>query len=117
MVKKGGGRSGWKRAAVESYNRMRGFAPWPGAYTTFRGQSCHVWGDPVSKEGSASLLSSAGVATPGTLICEENELFVWCGDATGLRVRTVKLERRKQASAAESANGARLTSGERFGDT
>jgi len=117
MLKKEDGRIDWKRPAVEIYNRMRGFAPWPGAYTTFRGQSCHVWGDPVSKEGSASLLSSADVATPGTLICEENELFVWCGDATVLRVRTVKLEGRKQVSAAEFANGARLKSGERFGDT
>jgi len=34
-----------------------------------------------------------------------------------LRVRAVKLEGRKQVSAPEFANGARLKSGERFGDT
>ena len=31
---------------MEIYNRMRGFTPWPGAYTEFRGQTCHVWGKP-----------------------------------------------------------------------
>src|SRR5712664_3371695 len=62
ILKKEDGRIDWKRPATEIYNRMRGFAPWPGAYTTFRGQSCHLWGEVVSKEGSTSLL---GGAEPG----------------------------------------------------
>jgi len=117
MLEKEDGRIDWKRPAVEIYNRMRGFAPWPGAYTTFRGQSCHVWGDPVSKVGSFGWSSSTGGAEPGTLVCEKNELFVWCGDTTVLSVRAVKLEGRKRVSAAEFANGARLKGSERFGDT
>src|SRR5258708_38585845 len=117
MLKKEDGRIDWKRPAVEIYNRMRGFAPWPGAYTTFRGQSCHVWGDPVSKEGSALLPSSSNAADPGTLFFEKNEIFVWRGDATVLRVLAVKLAGRKKLSAAEFANGARLKSSERFGAT
>ena len=117
MLKREDGRIDWKRPAREIYNRMRGFAPWPGAYTTFRGQSCHVWGEPVSNEGGPSLPSGAGALGPGTLHFEKNELFVWCGDATVLRVRAVKLDGRKQVSAAEFANGARLKSSERFGDT
>src|SRR6266436_10265457 len=55
MLKREDGRIDWNQPAIEVYNRMRGFAPWPGAYTTFRGQSCHVWGEPVSKEGGAGL--------------------------------------------------------------
>src|SRR5437899_355841 len=34
-LKKEDGRIDWKRPALEIYNRMRGFAPWPGAYTAF----------------------------------------------------------------------------------
>jgi methionyl-tRNA formyltransferase len=117
MLKKEDGRIDWKRPETEIYNQMRGFAPWPGAYTTFRGQSCHVWGEVVSKEGSTSLPGGADAAAPGTLFFGKNEFFVWCGDATVLRLRAVKLEGRKQVSAAEFANGARLKSGERFGDT
>src|SRR6266478_3583482 len=116
MLKKEDGRIDWKRPAIEIYNRMRGFAPWPGAYTTFRGRSCHLWGEVVSKEGSASVPAGAD-PEPGTLFFEKNEFFVWCGDATVLRLRAVKLEGRTQVSAAEFANGAHLKSGERFGDT
>ena len=101
---------------MEIYNRMRGFAPWPGAYTTFRGQSCHVWGEPVSKGVGEGAANSAGGTAPGTLVCEKNELFIWCGDTTVLYVQTVQVEGRKPVKARDFANGARLTSGERFGD-
>src|SRR6266851_6686910 len=114
MLKKEDGRIDWKRPAKEIYNRMRGFAPWPGAYTTFRGQSCQVWGEPVSKEGNSGL---AGGAAPGNLFVEKNELFVLCGDTTVLRVGLVQVEGRKPVKAADFANGARLKSGERFGDS
>ena len=114
MLKKEDGRIDWKRPAVEIYNRMRGLAPWPGAYTTFRGQGCQVWGEPASKEGGTSL---PGGAAPGTLFGEKNELLVCCGDATVLRVRLVQVEGRKAVKAADFANGARLKSGERFGNS
>jgi methionyl-tRNA formyltransferase len=114
MLKKEDGRIDWQRPAPEIYNRMRGFAPWPGAYTTFRGQACHVWCEPASKEGGASL---PGGAAPGTLFSEKNELFVLCGHATVLCVRLVQVEGRKAVKASDFANGARLKSGERFGDT
>jgi methionyl-tRNA formyltransferase len=117
MLKKEDGRIDWKRPAIEIYNRMRGFAPWPGAYTTFRGQSCHVWGVPVSKEGDVGLPSGAGDGVPGTLFGEKNELFICCGDATVLCLRLVKVEGRKPVKATDFANGARLKSGERFGDS
>jgi len=117
MLKKEDGRIDWRRPAMEIYNRMRGFAPWPGAYTTFRGQTCHVWGEPVSKAGGAGLPSGAGGGAPGTLFGEKNELYVWCGDATVLRVGLVKLEGHKPVKASDFANGARLKSGERFGDS
>jgi methionyl-tRNA formyltransferase len=117
MLKKEHGRIDWKRPAREIFNRMRGFAPWPGAYTTFRKQSCHVWGEPVSSEGDVRLPAGAGGGAPGTLFQEKNELFAWCGDATVLRVGTVQLEGRKPVKATEFANGARLKTGERFGDS
>jgi methionyl-tRNA formyltransferase len=117
MLKKEDGRIDWKRPATEVYNRLRGFAPWPGAHTTFRGQSCQVWGEPVPKEGSAGRASGADGAAPGTLLGEKEDLFVWCGNATVLRVLLVQMEGRKPVKAADFANGARLKSGERFGDS
>src|SRR6266487_2838474 len=117
MLKKEDGRIDWNRSAREIYNRMRGLAPWPGTYTTFRGQACHVLGKPVSKGVGADMPARGGGVAPGTLFGEKNELFVMCGDATVLRVMAVKVEGRKQVSASEFANGARLKAGERFGNT
>ena len=122
ILKKEDGRIDWSHPAQEIYNRMRGFAPWPGAYTTFHRQTCHLWGEPVSDVASlpgnivASQKSAAARSVPGTLIGAKNDWFASCGHATLLRLQSVKLEGRKQVTAAEFANGARLKPGERFGN-
>jgi methionyl-tRNA formyltransferase len=110
MLKKEDGRIDWNLPAEHIYNRMRGFSPWPGAYTTFRSQSCHLWLEPVSNEEREK--TAAG--HPGALSSHAGQLLVSCGHTTVLRVTSVKLEGRKQVSASEFANGARLASGERF---
>lgn len=115
MLKKEDGRVDWKRPAMEIYNRMRGFAPWPRAYTTFRGETCQVWGEAVSKDEAVKLESAIAGAAPGTLSVGEHELYVSCGDTTVLRLRHVKVEGRKMVKATDFANGARLKSGEHFG--
>jgi methionyl-tRNA formyltransferase len=107
MLKREDGRINWSRGAQQIYNRMRGFAPWPGAYTSFRGQTCHLWGKPVSKKESD--------AEPGTIEIVGKELYVTCGGDTLLRLERVKLEGRKEISAKEFAQGARIAGGERFG--
>ena len=123
LLKKEDGRIDWNRSAQEIYNRMRGFTPWPGAYSTFRGHTCHLWAETVVDANSlpAALLDGPSFATarsaPGTLIDVKNNWFVPCGNATLLRLQSVKLEGRKQISATEFANGAHLKPGERFGDT
>jgi methionyl-tRNA formyltransferase len=107
LLKKEDGRIDWNRPAQEIYNRMRGFAPWPGAYTSFRRQTCHIWAQPFSLR---TLTGSA----PGTIFREDTQILIACGHATLLRLISVKVEGRKQISAVEFANGARLTERERF---
>jgi methionyl-tRNA formyltransferase len=116
ILKKEDGRIAWTRTAQEIYNRMRGFTPWPGAYTTFRGETCHLWGEPVPKEAGVGLSFHAASAAPGTLFAEGKNVLVSCGGTTFLRVITVKREGRKEVSALEFANGARLKTGECFDD-
>ena len=108
LLKKEDGRIDWNRRAREIANRMRGFDPWPGAFATFRGKTCHLWGEALPQQRTA--------AAPGTLLLEEGEMRVACGDTTVLRVAAVKLEGRKQVSAEEFVNGARLAKEERFGN-
>jgi methionyl-tRNA formyltransferase len=127
LLKKEDGRIDWTRTANEIYDRMRGFTPWPGAYTTFRGRTCHVLGGPVSNSvrgsrsphaaepGSAS--STRQALPPGAIRFTGQELLVSCGGATEMRVVSVKQEGGKKLDALEFASGAQLTEGERFVNT
>ena len=106
MLKKEDGRIEWGRGATEIYNRMRGFAPWPGAYTEFRGQACHLRGKPV--------WGAAG-GEPGTILVEKDLVRVVCGGGSRLEITHVKQEGRKEVSAGEFVRGARVGNGEKFG--
>jgi len=105
------GRIDWGQTASEIYNRIRGLAPWPGAFTMFRGRLCHTWGRP-----SAPAASNAAIEQePGSIILSDAAIEVVCGKGTRLQLEAVQIEGRKRISAWEFANGARLRSGERFG--
>lgn len=117
MLKKEDGLLDWSRTAEEISNRIRGFAPWPGAYTFFRGQTCHIWGQPASNDSGGESLRGAPGDLPGTLMAGRNELQVRCGGTTYLQLLAVKVQGRKQVSAAEFLHGAHLLPGEHFGET
>ncbi|HEV2386863.1 MAG TPA: methionyl-tRNA formyltransferase [Candidatus Acidoferrales bacterium] len=106
MLRKQDGRIDWGWPAKKIYNRIRGLAPWPGAYTTFRGTLCHVWGRPAELAESAP---------PGALRAVGNQLYAACGEATWLRVEAVQREGRKRITGGEFLSGARLAPGDSFG--
>jgi methionyl-tRNA formyltransferase len=106
------GRIDWGQTAGEIYNRIRGLAPWPGAFTTFRGRMCNIWGRPSeTADGNDAAIGQL----PGNLLVSDAAIDVICGKGTRLRLESVQIEGRKRISAREFENGARLGSGERFG--
>jgi methionyl-tRNA formyltransferase len=107
ILKKEDGQVDWRRPAAETYNRMRGFAPWPGAYTHFRGTRCQVWGRP----GEALETPSA----PGSIQQTGAAVSVVCGSGTTFHLTEVQPEGRKRMAAADFARGARLQPGDHFG--
>ncbi len=116
MLKKEDGRIDWTLTAGQIYNRIRGLAPWPGAFTTFRGQLCHVWGRPGSPtQTSTDIAGAEELSRPGTVVRAGGDIFVACGQGTWLRVEAAQVEGRKRVTVREFANGARLRPGERFG--
>jgi methionyl-tRNA formyltransferase len=116
MLTKELGRIDWSQTGSEIYNRIRGLAPWPGAFSTFRGRLCHVWGRPSAPTTTAEPSSGVIGQDAGTLIVNDAVIEVLCGKGTRLRVEAVQVEGRKRIGAREFANGARLKSGERFGN-
>lgn len=122
MLRREDGRIDWSLTAQQIDNRMRGFAPWPGAFTAFRGQRGHLWGRPHASKAAAlspslSTLTPTveGAILPGTLLANGADLDVMCGEGTLLRLEALQLEGRKRVSAREFLSGARLQPGERFG--
>ncbi|MCL5006087.1 MAG: methionyl-tRNA formyltransferase [Acidobacteria bacterium] len=109
MLKKGDGRIDWARPAAELARRVRGLAPWPGAYTAFRGKNLHIWrAETLPAPAGAELL-------PGTVLTEGGRFGVAAGEGTLLVIEEVQLEGRKRLSAREFLNGARVRTGEILG--
>jgi methionyl-tRNA formyltransferase len=122
-LKKEDGRIDWQLSAGRIYNQIRGLDPWPGAFTTFRGKTCRIWGRPLAVEDFRAAAAGAGLVVnlpgppipPGTIGARESLICVSCGDSS-LVLTFVQLEGRKRITAQEFANGARLSSSDRFGD-
>jgi methionyl-tRNA formyltransferase len=106
-LKKEDGATNWSLTAQEIYNRIRGLDPWPGAFTTFRGQAMQFWGRPAEAREQPS--------APGTLRAIHGQVFAACGDGTSLQLAEVRLEGRKRVAARDFANGARLRTDEKLG--
>ena len=109
MLKKEDGLIDWSRSAQAIHNRVRGLQPWPGAYTRFRGQTLHVWKSRVVH------LDTAGGSACAT-IASLRPLVVQCGEGA-LELLEVQLEGRKRISAADFANGQRLTENDMLGES
>ena len=115
MLTKEQGRIDWSLTAGEIYYRIRGLAPWPGTFSTFRGRLCHIWGRPSAPAATAGPALKAIAQDAGTLIVSDAAIEVICGKGTRLQIESVQIEGRKRVSGQEFVNGARLGSGERFG--
>jgi methionyl-tRNA formyltransferase len=117
-LKKEEGRIDWSLPAQQIYNRIRGLQPWPGAFTSFRGKNCVIWGHAASKPhplASSTASPAAATHTFGEIFAAGGNASVACGEGTALQLDFVQLEGRKRITALEFANGARLTPGDRFG--
>ena len=107
ILKKEDGLVDFQRTAAEIHNRLRGFQPWPGAYTQFRGKNLKIISAQPSNESLS--LSSGELKTSG------ERLFVGCGSSTALELLQVQLEGKKSSSAREFIHGYRIVPGERMG--
>lgn len=109
ILKKEDGLIDWGLPASIIFNRCRGFLPWPGAYTTFRGQNLNIW--------RAKPAIHSGLGPPGSLRVDGRQLLVACGQDTALELVELQLEGRKRVFADAFRNGQRLTETETLGET
>jgi methionyl-tRNA formyltransferase len=104
IMKKEDGRIDFQLSAPEIRNRMRGFQPWPGVFTSFRGKNLHLWDAALSERS----------LVPGELLAEDNRLFIGCAEGA-LEVLEVQLEGKKRMAARDFMHGYRPQTGEKLG--
>jgi methionyl-tRNA formyltransferase len=108
ILKREDGVLDFRRTAQENLNRLRGFQPWPGAHTSFRGKQLTVHGANVH-ECSSKTLAEGEIGTVG------ESVLVGCGNASILELFEVQVEGKKRMTARDFANGYRPQPGELLG--
>jgi methionyl-tRNA formyltransferase len=95
----------FSRSADEILNRMRGFQPWPGAFTRFRGKTLQI----LKAQPAADSVSPSELKVVG------DRLLVGCAHNSSLEPLELQLEGKKRTSARDFIHGYRLQSGEKLG--
>ncbi len=105
ILKKEDGRIEFHLTAQEICNRVRGFQPWPGTFTSFRGKNLHVWAaTPVQR-----------TLAEGEVIVDTDRFMVGCGAGTALALLEVQPEGKKRMAVRDFVHGYRPRTGERLG--
>ena len=105
ILRKEDGQIDFSRSAFEIFNRLRGFQPWPGAHTRFRGKNLQILkARPVP-----------GAFPPAELQNQANLLVVGCGQNTALELLELQLEGKKRTSAQDFLHGYRPKPNEKLG--
>jgi len=105
ILRKEDGRIDFHRSAQEILNRLRGFQPWPGAFTSFRGKNLNLW---AAKPALQTIPA-------GTLALEGDHLLVGCGNGSSLELLELQPEGKKRMPVRDFVHGYHPAAGENFG--
>ncbi|MDQ3799050.1 MAG: methionyl-tRNA formyltransferase [Acidobacteriota bacterium] len=109
IMKKEDGLISWMLSAGEITNRVRGFQPFPTAYTFHREKKLTIWRCQPSNAGHQ--LKSVGEI----LEAKGDNLLVFCGGDTILKIDELQLEGKRRMTTRDFLNGVRLEAGEILG--
>ena len=107
ILTKEDGRIDFQRTANEILNRLRGFQPWPGAYTLFRGRHLQVH--------HAHTIDQTLELASGQISTESTRLLAGCGNNTALELIELQPEGKRRMPARDFINGYHPQPGEKLG--
>jgi methionyl-tRNA formyltransferase len=106
ILKREDGLIDFSHSSVDAWNRLRGFQPWPGAFTSFRGKMLHMHAAvPVTKVSIA----------PAHFAIDNDRLLLGFMHGTALEVRELQVEGKRRMSAHDFINGYQPQSDEILG--
>jgi methionyl-tRNA formyltransferase len=98
----------WNLPAVEIANRVRGFQPFPTAFTYYQGMRLTIW--------AAEQVEAAAQGVAGQVVTAKgNDLIVICGDNSALLINDLQLEGRRRLATRDFLNGISIRGGEILG--
>ncbi|MGH7824621.1 MAG: methionyl-tRNA formyltransferase [Candidatus Binatia bacterium] len=104
MIKKEDGLVDWTNSALVIERRVRGFNPWPSAYTYLRGK--------LLKIHCAKIAATTEAGTPGAVLRADAHGF-WVATGSGvLGLEEVQLENKQRLPGVEFIKGARIAKGD-----
>lgn len=108
ILRRDDGLINWSDEAVTIERRVRGFQPWPNAFTHDGSHRLIIWrAEPITSEVSR--------AQPGQMIAAGgDELVVQCGNKTALRLVELQPEAKRRMSVRDFLNGTHRKPGDRF---
>jgi len=111
ILKKEDGVIDFNLTAGEIANRLRGFQPWPGAFTTFRGKTLFIRSARAIDTGA-----DFSARSPRSLAIYMGNLFVSCGSSTLLEILELQVEGKKRMPATAFIHGYQPKPDERLGE-
>lgn len=100
----------WSMPARQLVNRLRGFTPWPGLYTKFRGGRMKIY------DLEEVMPPPEGDESPGTVLAANAAgITVRCGRGSAARITEMQREGRRRLPADAFQIGERVTRGEQLG--
>lgn len=100
----------WSKSSKVIECAIRGFQPWPNAYTFVRGQRLIIWKAEPSTGTEVESVPGEVVAASG------NNIVIACGENSTLRVTELQLQDKRRMGARDFLNGLHLKIGDRFGE-
>lgn len=108
VLKRSDGLIDWSKDGFAIERMVRGFQPWPNAYTHDRANRLIIW-------KAESRQSPDSTAVAGEVIeASGDQLVIKCGQQTELRVLEVQPQARRRMSTRDYLNGAHLAIGTKF---
>ncbi|HVY67932.1 MAG TPA: methionyl-tRNA formyltransferase [Patescibacteria group bacterium] len=97
IISKDDGKIDWQQPSLAIYNRFRAFYPWPGIWTSWRGQrlkitDCHPLDDHAGSENPGAVIEGGRVV---------------CGEDSCLQITSLQLEGKREMDIREFLNGYR----------
>ena len=106
MISKEDGKIDWSKSAREVFNKMRGFTPWPSAFTTLDGKLFKILKCVVSDK--------IFDGKEGEVVIEERKAYVVCGNGT-VELKEVQLEGKKAMRVSDFLLSGKLKTGVMLG--